>query len=248
MQKIGQVVGLVYRGLFLHADAYDEMRDARNPFVEGLFVLVLIGLVVAASSIIGATLEWASSPSLAAIQHALYDGLTNMPWYDQLKRAIGPDFATEFQAQWNRLFGLAQTIAPTPLTSLASLITTPLGFMISWFIYGLLAHLFARLLGGSGSLSQTLGSTGLAMAPHLLKVVGLLPFVTVGGVVGTWVLVCRYVALKQTHGLSWGRAFWATILPRVVTWLLVVLLVGLGIALLSVAMPRIDLILGRLAR
>ena len=41
-------LGLVFRALFLDSEAFDEVRDDDNPFIEGLFLLVLIGAVTAA--------------------------------------------------------------------------------------------------------------------------------------------------------------------------------------------------------
>jgi hypothetical protein len=32
----------------------------------------------------------------------------------------------------------------------------------------------------------------------------------------TWQLICRYKAVRSAGQMSWGRAFWATLLPFVV--------------------------------
>jgi hypothetical protein len=61
----------------------------------------------------------------------------------------------------------------------------------------------------------------------------------VGGVVGTWVLICRYVALKQAHRLTWGRAFWATVLPILVLGLVGLILAGVGVAIASTLASQI---------
>jgi hypothetical protein len=244
MERISHFAGLVTRGLFLSPDAYEEMREARNPFVEGLFVILIVGVLVGLAAIVGNTLEWASSPSLGGIEKAVYDGITAMPWFEELERDVGAQFLQQFQAQWDWNWKIANSITPTPLTSLTGIITTPLGLILSWLVYGLLAHLFARWLGGDGSLSQTLGTTALAVAPQILNLAGFLPFVIVGGVVGTWGLICRYVALKQAHGLSWGRAFWATVLPRLVLWLLIVIVMGLLVVGFAALAPRFVPFLG----
>jgi len=238
MAQISRFAGLLARGLFLRSEAYEEMREARNPFVEGLFIIVIVGVIIALAAIVGNTLEWASTPDLATIRQTVYDGLTGMDWFQQLAQEIGPQFSDQFQAQWDLQWRIMNYVIPTPLSSLAGIVTTPLRLIIGWLIYGLLAHLFARLLGGQANLGQTLGSTALAVAPQLLNIAGLLPFVTVGAVVGTWVLICRYVALKQAHRLSWGRAFWATVLPRLVIWLLMFILGGIVAALIAAFMPQ----------
>ena len=35
-------LALALRALFLHDDAYDRLRDDDNPFIEGLFLVVLL--------------------------------------------------------------------------------------------------------------------------------------------------------------------------------------------------------------
>ena len=57
--------GLVLRALFLDSEAYAEFRDDDNPFIEGLFLLVIIGVLTALLAMIGQLLAWASTPNLA---------------------------------------------------------------------------------------------------------------------------------------------------------------------------------------
>jgi hypothetical protein len=238
METISRFAGLVTRGLFLDTDAYEEIREARNPFVDGLFIIAIVGVLIAVAAVVGNTLEWASTPSIAAIRQTVYDGITNMPWFQELERDIGSDFISAFQTQWDWSWQLANSLVPTPLTSLLGIIATPLRLIFGWLIYGLLAHLFARWLGGEGNLSQTLGTTALAIAPQLLHLAGLLPNVMVGGVVSTWCLICRYVALKQAHRLSWGRALGATVLPRLLLWLIAMTLGALFAAAAAALVPQ----------
>jgi hypothetical protein len=44
MQAITKPFGLLWDALFLQREAYARMRDDDNPFVEGLFVLVVLGV------------------------------------------------------------------------------------------------------------------------------------------------------------------------------------------------------------
>jgi hypothetical protein len=229
MQRISGFADLVAGGLFLRTHAYEDMRQARNPFVQGLLIVVVIGLIVALAALVGTLLEWASSPNMAAIQDAVYAGLTQMPWYRQ-QLGLTPGFAAEFKRWYDLGWTFARRfLAPNPGSAAANIILTPLGLIVSWLIYGLLAHFFARLLRGEAQLGQTLGCTALAVAPHILKAAEVVPFLAVGGVVGTWTLIGRYLALKQAHRLSWGRAFWATLLPMLVLGLLGVILAALGV-------------------
>ena len=70
---------------------------------------------------------------------------------------------------------------------------------------------------------------------QLLNLLTLVQYLEVGGVVGTWVLLCRYTALKTSHRLTWWRTLIATLLPYALLWLLIALAAGLGVAVFSIA-------------
>jgi hypothetical protein len=231
MEQISRFPSLVARGLFLRTDAYEEMRGIRRPVLNGLALIVLVGVIIALAGLVGTLLEWASSPDPKAVQVAVYEGLIEMPWYRQQIQMM-PGFADQFK-RWYDLGWtiLDQVVVPNPLSAAGNIVLIPLGLTVNWLIYGLLAHFFARLLQGQASLGQTLGFTALAVAPNLLRVAEVIPFVSVGGVVGTWVLISRYVALKQAHHLTWGRALGATLLPLLVLGLLGLILAGIGLAI-----------------
>ncbi len=227
MHAISRSFGMLWDALFLQTDAYERMRDDDNPFVEGLFILVLLGLLLAVVGIVGTTLEWASSPPLAEIQQAVLSGLQQMRWYQDMEQSS--EFVTQFRAIWDQVWRFVGMTAPSPITSLAGIITKPLSLIVGWLVFGVIAHVLARLFGGKGHLSQTLGATALGTAPQLLLVVTVLPFVAVAGL-GTWTLLCNYMALRTVHGLSWPRAVFAALLPP----LIIGLIVGFVIVLLTV--------------
>ncbi|HIQ04779.1 MAG TPA: hypothetical protein EYH31_03685 [Anaerolineae bacterium] len=218
----------------LQPDAYETLRDSRNPFVDGLYLIVVVGLVIAVVNLVGTVVEWAAIPDLRAIQQQVLDGLRQMPWYQQFI-APYPEAVQRFEFQYDlgwkifpRLFG-----APDPTSALVGLVGRPLILIVSWLVFGLLAHLFARLLGGVGTLAETMGSTALAVAPQLWNLTLLLPFAAVGGVVGTWTLLCRYKALRTAHGMSWERTLLATILPLIILWLFAIVVGILSVAIFS---------------
>ena len=111
-----------------------------------------------------------------------------MPWYAEMSR--DPKALEMFQQQYKLGWQIAKALAPSP-SALVGIITTPLSLLFVWLIYGVLAHLSARILGGQGSVGQTLACTALAVAPQLLNVITVLPFATAAGV-GTWTLVCNF--------------------------------------------------------
>lgn len=226
-------LGLVFRALFLDNDAYDQLRDDDNPFVEGLFLVVIIGIVAALLNFIGQILAWASMPSLSAIKDAVWEAFPTMAWWSQM--AGNAEFMQQFKMYYDlgwqifpRLFG-----APDPGSAAANIVLWPLTATLSWLIYGTLAHWFARLLGGEGRYGQTLGALSLAFTPLLVRGLGFLPYFTVGAMINTWQLICRYKAIRSASQLSWGRAFWATLLPflvYLVFWIVVGVIGGLGVA------------------
>lgn len=232
MQAITKPFGLLWDALFLQREAYARMRDDDNPFVEGLFVLVVLGVTLGLVGIVGATLEWASTPDIGAIRDAILPNLQQMPWWQFVEQ--DPQVQATWYQIWNGIWDASAAVAPSPASSLLGIITKPLALIAGWLTYGLLAFLFARLLGGVGTLNQTLGATALAAAPQLLNLLTVLPFVAVAGL-GAWTLLCNYMALRTVHGLSWGRSVAAALLPSVVLGLLLAMLAAVfGFVLSSV--------------
>ncbi len=231
-------IGLVLRALFLDGDAYDQLRDDDNPFIEGLFLIVIIGAGTALLHMVGQLLAWASIPQMSAIKDVIRNAYQRMPWWSDVMRT--PDVLEQFRQAWDLAWRFLPTLfgAPSPGSAAWNLVAWPMTALLSWLIYGLLAHLFARLLGGAGSVGQTLGTTALAFTPLLLRGLGFIPFLTIGGVLSTWQLICRYKALRSAHGLSWGRTFWATILPFAVYLLCWLLVAGLGGAVIAAIVGR----------
>jgi hypothetical protein len=234
MNGFGGSLRLGWRALLLQEDAYEEMRTTANPVLKGLVFIVVVGLVIALLNLVGTALEWASTPNLTQIKNIVLLYIKEMPWWDLVVHDV-PTFPAIFQQYYDlgwqifpRVFG-----APNVGAAAVGIIATPLGLVIRWLIYGLLAYLFARWLGGTGDLSETLGVLALAVAPQALNVLQVIPFVGLGCAVAVWGILCAYVGLKKAHALSWDRAAWATVLPFILA-LVVLLLVGcLGSTILA---------------
>ena len=231
-------LNLVLQALFLDGDAYDQLRDDDNPFIEGLFLIVIIAAGVALLSFLGQLLAWISIPPMEAIKEVILRTMQQMPWWSAMagNAQAYESLLQSWELGWRvfpALFG-----APDPLRGAANIIVMPLTAVFGWLVYGLLAHAFARLFKGVGTLSQTLGTTALAYTPWLFYGLGIIPFFVVGGALGTWQLICRYKALRSTHHLSWGSAFWATLLPYVVYALLLALAGGVAAVVMVTVMGR----------
>jgi hypothetical protein len=229
---------LVLRALFLDPAAYDAMRDDDNPFIEGAFLIVLVGVATALLNLIGQVLAWATTPNIDAVKQIVLNAYRQMPWFNSI--ANNPQALAQFNRYWDlgwqifpRLFG-----APDPASAALNILAWPVVALLAWLIYGLLVFLFARLLRGTGTLNQTLGTTALAVTPLLLRGFGLIPFLTIGALLNTWQLLCRYRAVRSVHRLSVGRAAWATILPFAVYLLFWLVVGGFGVLILSALARR----------
>lgn len=216
--------------LLLKNEAYEDMRAMPSPFVKGLILIAVVGMITSLVGIVGTTLEWATTPDLKAIKDIVWEGMMEMPWVQEIPPEEREGVMEAIQRQYNRGWQIFPRFfgAPHPTSAILGVVTNPITLLIRWLIYALLAHLFARLLGGEGKLGQTYGCTALAASPQLLKLAQLLPYVNVGGVVSIWTLICNYLAVKVAHRLSWGRAFWATVLPLIVLGLIIAILVSIG--------------------
>jgi len=214
------LIRLAWEALFLSEEPYAEMRESSNSALRGLGIVALVALAVALAGLAGTALEWATTPNMDDIQQVVWEGIQKTPWYQELQseREFREGVRQQYELWW-RIF--PQLFAPNIASAALRIILLPLGLTLTWFLYGVVAHLFARLLGGQGGLGQMLGCTALAVAPQLLNLATFLPYVVVGGVVGTWTILCRYVALKTCHRLTWGRALAATLFPYVALALLV---------------------------
>jgi len=157
-----------------------------------------------------------------------------MPWVDQLPPGERSQIMEEVRRIFDVGWQIARVFTPSIGSALVNVILNPVALVVGWLLYGLLAFLSARALGGRGRLDQTYGTTALAVAPRMLGVVNVLPYVDTAGL-GVWALICNYLAIKNTHDLSPWRSFWATVIPFILLFLFAVGLVilGTGIAVIT---------------
>ena len=217
---------LGWNALLFKEDAYEEMRAADNPVVKGLILILIVGVVIALLGLVGTAIEMASTPDLGQIQKTVYHYLTQMPWWAEASR--DPEFVDIFDQIWNSSWQFGEMFNPSLGGAFLGILTTPVGLVLRWLIYGLLAYLFARWLGGTADFSQTLGVLALAVAPQALNVLNLLPYIELGSLVSVWGILCAYVGIKTAHKLSWARALWATLLPFLLALLVILLAACLG--------------------
>jgi len=213
MDGIVGTLRLGWNALLLKEDAYEEMRAGANPVVTGLILIVIVGVAVALFGFVGDVLEWATTPNLNDLKDTLFYYFNQMPWWKMA--AQDPGFAQGFEQIWNMNWSIASMLSPSPGAAAINIIVIPLGLIVRWLIYGLLAYLFAHWLGGTANLSETLGVLALAVAPQALNLLNIFPYVQVGSLISLWGILCAYVGLKTVHKLRWNRAMYATLLPYV---------------------------------
>jgi hypothetical protein len=218
----------------LKEEAYEKMRTAADPVVKGLVLIVVVGVAIALLGFVGDVLEWASTPDLGEIKDTIYYYMTQMPWWEEAVRAE-PEFSSYFQQWYDFGWSFAQIFSPNVAGAALNVILVPLALVVRWLIYGLLAYLFARWLGGTADLSETLGVLALAVAPQALNLLNLFPYIQIGSVVSVWGVLCAYVGLKTAHKLSWDRAVWVTLLPFILALGLIILTSCLGTAIFAAA-------------
>jgi hypothetical protein len=226
VQTFSESLGLLWEALFLQPQPYAAMRDRKNPAGKGVVILIILGLVIALAGFIGSLLTWATSPDITALQETVLKYLQQMSWWDMM--AIDPQAQAIWFQIWDTIWQVIRFLSPSPTSGLAGFIFTPLSLLVSWIIFGLVAHGMAKLFGGKGQLAQTLGTTSLAAAPQLLMLFSAFPFVTIAGI-GVWTMLARYMAIRVTHDLSWGRALWVTLLSMLVIFLVLAFLFAAGV-------------------
>ncbi len=233
MKGLVTTLRLGWSALLFQEDAYEEMGTADNPIVKGVVLIVVVGLVIALLNLVGTGLELASTPDLGQIRDTVRYYILQMPfWEDVLQDA--PDAIEVFEEWYERGWeSFPGAFSANMGCAATEIILTPLGLVLRWLIYGLLAYLFARWFGGTADLSETLGVLALAVAPQVLNVLGLLPFVEIGNVVGIWGILCAYVGLKTAHGLSWPRAAWAALLPFILAVVMLIVAGCMGTAIFA---------------
>jgi hypothetical protein len=233
LESIADSLRSSWGALMLRDDSYAEVRDDPSVVMRGLAVVLVVAILASLAILIGQVLSWATSPDMADLQDMVLYHLQRMPWYRDLAGDPGflEGFVESYERGWSvlpRLFG-----APNLGGAALGLVTRPISFLIAWLILSLVIHVAAHLLGGSGSLAQTLGCLGLAAAPQLLSLLQIIPGVRVGSLAAIWTFLCAYSAVKSTHGMGWGKTALAALSPLILLVLFDFVILGL-VALVAI--------------
>ena len=145
---------LGWEALLFKEDAYERMRSARNPVTQALLLIIVIGVIVALLGVIGEVLSWATTPDLNEIREVVFEYMMRMPWWQEVLRAdpAAADAMRQGYEQGWRFFPMLFG-APNIWGAFLGIIMTPIQLILYWVIYGLLAYIFARWLGGTADLT-----------------------------------------------------------------------------------------------
>ncbi|WP_322821127.1 Yip1 family protein [Chloroflexus sp.] len=227
MESLAHFVRLSTAGLLLDVNTFRAQRD--NPYAlrEGFLVVIVVGVIVGIATLIGNILSRIATPDPTAVLAVLQRYFERIPLFSGLQE-VNPDFS--FDPIFDLLTGVFSTLQ---WSSLIGAIATPLVYVLGWLIYGTVAHLAARSLGGDGTFAQTLGCTALASGANLLAAVQIIPFATVAGTTLLGLIGC-YLGLRAAHNLPAWRAFWATLIGPILL-ILILLVVSCGVLAILIA-------------
>lgn len=238
---------LIAGALTLKGSTFNMLRERSDVFYRGFLVLLLVGLFAGlfASGADLATRVLRPANERLITQEALR-GFENSYTGPAEGRPVIESYITE---------GVGMGFEITRLPPQAGAAFRPFARLLNWLgqaasvpfgvgylgmllLGGLLVHLAARWLGGRAGISQMLGLSALAFAPHLLDPISSL-LVLAGALTGTGALttienligfvvlvwgVAIYVkATAVAQGFSYGRAVGAVLIALGLGLLLVVL-------------------------
>lgn len=244
---------------WLRTKVFEGLRARSDAFLQGFLVIVAVALVVGLPAFVLDLAGGERGIELADITAARADVRQALEAAAPALERLG--LGSEVREQIAQAFDMGLAIGtevdalPAPLPQPFGVIFRAAGSWLSrpfadggfplavaslgaWLGYGIWVMLFARLLGGRGTLHGFFGTTALYTVPHVLGVFGRIP--VLGAILGVvaflWGVVIYVKATAVSHALSFERALLAVLLPLLMIVLLVALLlpvVGGAIALLS---------------
>lgn len=203
--------------LFLKEDHYEELKGMS--LKQGLVLILLVSLIVGVAGFIGQTIKYANEPTFQEIENIWKEPMRKQqkdaPWYGAMPGEARREWDKWYDMGWEIAGGIFSFLNPSPAQAFIGIFTGVLGKILVWIFAGLILFACARILGGMGSLSQTLAAVSFGITPHLLEAVRVLPYVVTGGIF-VWSCVIIAKGLRSVHGLSKGKSLLALILPALV--------------------------------
>lgn len=241
----------ILNALRLRGARLAAVAERPDAFMRGLLVVIAAALIAGLPALVSGIASGFRPPAVepAEVQLDLTAAFDLMrPW---LRSSGLPDSAIDQiveMAQGNTMMAgqIAAEIQQLPTTlprpvaqafkSIGAWLSRPFAgspfplaaaSLATWLGYGIFVMLFAKWLGGRGSLHGFYGATGFYAAPHVLGV--FLPIPVVGPILSfigfAWGVVIYCIATAVSHRLSTGRALVAVFAPFIALLTLVALLI-----------------------
>jgi hypothetical protein len=197
------------------------LRESPDVVRRGLLLVLFVGALVGAVQGASAAINTASPERRVAAVRAQVDEFQR-----QLVASPNADqqVIQALNANKEPFLQLVEDVLtlPTPLPRgvgvafewLASVVSTPLGYLASLLALVVATHIVARQLGGQASIQQMLGLGALSVAPRALDALTFIPGIgpTIGFIAWAWGLVVFVVATAVAHKLDSGKAAIAVLL------------------------------------
>lgn len=220
-------------GLFLQREAYQYLTQRRQPLASGMLFVGIVGVLVALANILGALARYATSPSPDAIKNTVLVHLQAMPFYEQMLPVTQSLFERGFNQTWELL---GQFFVGYPSTQqefaqlFVTLLTTPLGMIVTWLVYSALVHLGARKNNPETTFAQVAGALSLTQAPFLINVLNIFPGVSVNfWVLYLWFFVCAITGIRVAYNTNQAKAVSGALFPIIIGLVVGILLILLGV-------------------
>ncbi|NJN65442.1 MAG: YIP1 family protein [Chloroflexaceae bacterium] len=221
--------------LLLKVELFRALRDSPQVVLQGLMVVLLVGLLVGGvDGVRGVLATLSPDQELERFQSQMEQSLSQ-----QAMAAQTPDQRLVVRVlQENLAPGIdiirrTQALsAPLPrpvravLYGLGVLVSRPLAYLQGVLLAVAFTQLAARWFGGRGSIQQMLGVGALSVAPHVLDALTFIPYLgsTIALVSWGWGLLILVVGTGVVHRLETGYALLAVLFFPMIG----VLLAGLG--------------------
>ncbi len=238
---------ILWSGLFFRNEAFTGLRDRRNAFLQGVLIILVIALVVGLPTLVGDFITGLRPTAVEAEMDKAMSGIDQalqqmQPFLGNMQSGAADAIIGQIKENMRFGFEIARqvetvpTFLPKPLNkffeTVGKWLSQPFagsGFPLAavtlgtWLGYGIWVMLFAKLLGGKGTLTAFFGATALYAVPHLLSFLAFVPIL--GGVLGFiayfWGLAIYIKGTATSHQLSLERGLLAVILPVLILLLLV---------------------------
>lgn len=256
----------LWHGVLFRDQAFSSLSERRDAFLYGLLIILAVGLVAALPGLIGdiatalrpVDIEAELDQAMAAMDQ-LAQGM--QPFFDAMPADVVDEILAQIKDNMRFGFDIARkvealpTILPRPLDRIFEAIgrwaskpfagsILPLGAAAlgTWLGYGVWVILFAKLLGGRGTLVGFFGATSFYAVPHVLGILSFVPVLgsILGVIVYVWGVAIYVKGTAVSHRLSIERALLAVLLPALIALLLaIVLATGLA-TLIAIGLAGAD--------